>query len=279
MRRDNAIASQVVAHLPEYLIEALCLGLFMVSAGVFTTLFEYPGSGVRTAIADAGVRRALVGIAMGLTCVALVYSPWGRRSGAHMNPVVTLSFWRLGKVRGVDALGYVIAQFVGGLLGVVLVQRLLGGAFTAAPVNWVATLPGTHGVFVAFLAELGISFGMMFTVLSVSASRRYSSMTGVAAGTLVALYIAVEGPLSGMSMNPARSFASVAPWQHWQSLWIYFLAPALGMLAAAQWHQSRRPVAGCAKLMHTRHERCIHCGQPAIPTVAAHSRTPIRSAR
>ena len=277
MSASKSITSQMIDHLPEYLIEALCLGLFMVSAGVFTTLLEFPGYGIRALIASADLRRTLVAIAMGLTCMVLVYSPWGRRSGAHMNPAVTIAFWRQGKVHGFDAIAYVAAQFIGGLLGVLFVHRLLGEAFSAAPVSWVATLPGTHGVFDAFLAELGISIGMMLTVLSVSISRRYASLTGVAAGTLVAVYIVLEGPLSGMSMNPARSFASVAPWLHWQSLWIYFVAPCLGMLKAAQWHQLRRPVVGCAKLMHTPHERCIHSGQLPVLAASARSDTPAGS--
>ena len=277
MSAGTSIAARVVDHVPEYLIEALCLGLFMVSAGVFTTLLESPGSALRVLIANADVRRALIGVAMGLTCMALVYSPWGRRSGAHMNPAVTLAFWRLRKVSGIDAVGYIAAQFIGGLLGVLLVHRLLGSAFSTAPVSWVATLPGSHGVLVAFLAELGISFAMMLTVLKLSGSPRYAPLTGIAAGTLVALYIALEAPLSGMSMNPARSFASAVPWRHWQSLWIYFAAPCLGMFAAAQWHELRHPIAGCAKLMHTPRERCIHCGQAPVQATAACATTPIRS--
>ncbi|NJO84009.1 MAG: hypothetical protein HC828_15300, partial [Blastochloris sp.] len=78
------------------------LGTFMVSAGVFTTLLEYPGSPVHRAIADADLRRALIGLAMGLTAIAIIYSPFGQRSGAHLNPAVTLTFWWLGKVEGPD---------------------------------------------------------------------------------------------------------------------------------------------------------------------------------
>jgi len=86
-------------HWPEYLTEAAGLGLFMLSACVFTTLLEYPGSPAHQAIADPFLRRVLIGIAMGLTAVGLIYSPWGQRSGAHLNPSVTLAFWRLGKVQ------------------------------------------------------------------------------------------------------------------------------------------------------------------------------------
>ena len=81
-------------HLPEYLIEAFCLGVFMVAAGLVTTLMEYPGSRLHAALANADARRALIGLAMGLTAVALIYSPWGKRSGAHMNPAVTLEIGR-----------------------------------------------------------------------------------------------------------------------------------------------------------------------------------------
>ena len=86
-------------HWPEYLIEAWALGMFMISAGVVTVLVEHPDFGVPEVIESAALRRALIGLAMGATAIALIYSPWGRRSGAHMNPAVTLTFWRLGKVR------------------------------------------------------------------------------------------------------------------------------------------------------------------------------------
>ena len=90
-------------HWPEYLIEAAGLGVFMIIAGVCVTLLEYPRSALAVAIPSAGVRRGLIGIAMGLTAVAIIYSPWGMRSGAHLNPAVTLSFLRLGKMAPADA--------------------------------------------------------------------------------------------------------------------------------------------------------------------------------
>jgi aquaporin Z len=96
----------------------------------------------------------------------------------------------------------------------------------------------------------------------VSNAQRYARLTGVAAGCLVAIYITVEAPLSGMSMNPARSFASAAPGGLWQFLWVYFTAPVLGMLLAAglyRWWRAAAAVA-CAKLDHSPRRRCIHCG-------------------
>jgi aquaporin Z len=259
----NAVES-IKSHWPEYLIEAWALGMFMVSAALFTTLFEYPGSSASQSIENADLRRALIGIAMGVTAVALIYSPWGQRSGAHMNPAVTLSFLTLGKIRCWDAVCYVAAQFAGALAGVLLALVMLGNAFASPPVSHVVTLPGPRGPLVAFLAEMSISAVMMVTVLAVSSSARLARYTGVIAGTLVALFIAFEAPLSGMSMNPARSFGSAVPEMVWRDIWIYFTAPPAGMLAVAlAWRYACRVPAPCAKLMHGDNVPCIHCGYEA----------------
>jgi aquaporin Z len=79
-------------HLPEYLMEALGLGLFMASAGAFATLLFHSASPVPAAVPDPLARRALMGLAMGLTAVGNIYSPWGQRSGAPLNPATTLTF-------------------------------------------------------------------------------------------------------------------------------------------------------------------------------------------
>ena len=235
----------------------------MVSAGVFATLFEYPGSPVHRAIVDPDTRRALVGLAMALTAIALIYSPWGQRSGAHMNPAVTLTFLRLGKIHKTDALLFIVAQFIGGTLGVLLIAKLLGTAFTQAPVSYATTVPGPAGPWIAFAAEVLISLVLIFAVLIVSSTPRIARLTGVVAGCLIATYITLEAPFSGMSMNPARTFASAAPALMWQGFWIYLIAPVLGMLAGAQLFlalMGRQRVA-CAKLLHPDDQRCIHCGR------------------
>ena len=221
----------------EYLAEALGLGLFMVAACGFGTLLEHPHSPVRIAIADAATRRVLMGFAMGLTAIGLIYSPWGRRSGAHMNPAVTLAFARLGLVAPRDAAYYVLFQFIGGTLGVALMTWLLGPRLAHPSVNYVITAPGPLGTAAAFAAELLISLGLMTVVLRSLRSPKLAPWTGVLAGATVALWISVESPLSGMSMNPARTFASAIVAHQWRAWWIYFLAPPLGMLIAAELHR------------------------------------------
>ena len=253
-------------HWPEYLIEALGLGLFMLSASAFGTLFEHPDSPLRQAIGDPLLRRVPLGLAMGLTAIALIYSPLGQRSGAHINPVVTATFHRLGKVEPWDAAFYVLAQVVGGIAGVQVAGWLLGERLGHPAVGYVATVPGAAGLGVAFLAEGLIAFGLMLVVLTVSNTPRLARYTGLCAGALVATYILVEAPLSGMSMNPARTLASTVPAGTWAVLWLYVAAPLGGMLLAAEAYLRLIRPAGaiCAKLHHPHEAPCIfRCGYRA----------------
>jgi aquaporin Z len=249
-------------HFIEYLLEALELGLFMLSACVVVALIEHPGSALRHMLPSALLRRLLVGIAMGLTAVALIYSPWGKRSGAHMNPAVTLTFLQLGKMRPRDAAMYVAAQFLGATLGVLLARVLLGDVIRDPAVNFVVTQPPEGGAALAFLAEVAISALLMRVVLAATRSPRLSPFTGLFCGGLVALYITVEAPLSGMSMNPARSFGSAVVAGQLQELWLYLIAPPLGMWLTARVTGRERRAAGCAKLQHDTRQHCIFCADP-----------------
>ena len=250
-------------HWPEYLMEAAGLGIFMVSACVFVVILEHPASPIREAISDPLLRRILMGIAMGLTAVGIIHSPWGKQSGAHINPSVTLTFFRLGKVKLWDAFFYIAAQFAGAIAGVFVAGAALGASIADPSVNYAATVPGSAGPGVAFVAELVISFGLMGVVLAVSNSDRLAPVTGLFAGALVATYISVEAPFSGMSMNPARTLGSALPVQLWTALWVYFTAPPLGMLLAAEVYCRLKGADRviCAKLHHHNDTRCIfRCG-------------------
>jgi aquaporin Z len=239
-------------HWPEYLMEVGGLGAFMVSAATMTTVLEHPASPIRTLITDAMARRSLMGLAMGLTSAGLVYSPWGRRSGAHLNPAVTLTFLRLGKISRHDAFWYACAQFAGGVLGIAAAAVILRQWIADPAVNYVATLPGTPGPLVAFVAEAGISFLLMTAILTVSNHPQIARFTGAFAACLVASFITFEAPLSGMSMNPARTLGPDLVGEVWRGAWIYFVAPPFGMLAAAELYMRMRGHHSirCAKLHH-----------------------------
>lgn len=253
-------------HWPEYLMEAWGLGTFMLSACLVTALLEHPASAAHRLVADPTARRALVGSAMGATAIGIVYSPWGKQSGAHLNPSMTLAFLRLGRIAPWDACFYAVAQFGGAALGVLVAALLLGTRIADPAVAYAVTVPGDAGVAIAFAAEVAISFGMMALVLA-STSSRLAHLTGVFCGLAVAAYIACEAPLSGMSMNPARTTGSAAVAGVWTSLWIYFTAPPLGMLLAAEAYQRVRGAhrVYCAKLHHRNAYRCIfRCNYGAL---------------
>jgi aquaporin Z len=246
-------------HWPEYLMEALELGVFMFSACAFTVLLFHPSSPIAQTIHDGLWRRLLMGTAMGSTAIAIIFSPLGQRSGAHFNPSVTWTFFRLGKIEAWDAAFYTLFQFAGGIAGVMLASLTLGRLVAHQSVNYATTLPGPDGPIVALFAEIVISLILLSGVLAVSNTKRLARWTGIFAGALVATYITIESPISGMSMNPARTLGSAVGAQVWMSLWIYFVAPPIGMLLAAEVYRRLKgwPAVTCAKLHHHNNQRCI----------------------
>jgi aquaporin Z len=249
-------------HWPEYVMETGLLGAFMVSACVFGALYEFPQSPVHQAITSAFLRRVLMGVSMGLTAIAIIYSRWGKQSGAHINPSVTITFLRLGKIKLWDAVFYIAAQFTGAALGVFLVAQFLGRQVSDPAVRYVVTTPGPRGPWVALLAEFVIAAGMMSAVLYFSNHHRLAGYTGLFAGLLVATYITIEAPFSGMSMNPARTFGSALPSGIWEGFWVYLIASPMGMLAASEFYLWRagKIAVKCCKLHHNNTKRCIFCG-------------------
>jgi aquaporin Z len=203
---------------------------------------------------------------MGLTAAAIIYSPLGARSGAHMNPSVSLAFVRLGKLPRGDAAFYLVAQFIGGIAGMLAAYALLGRFLEEPSVNFVQTRPGEAGVLVAALGELMISFVTFSALLRVAAHPQTMKLAGAAAGVLVMVNITFEAPLSGMSMNPARTLGPALLAGQFDALWIYFIVPPLGMLLAAEWFRSTTRRAPCPRLNHTSRVPCIFCGDVCTTT-------------
>jgi len=259
-RRLSAPAS-LRLHWPEYLMEAGEASVYLFSACVVATLLWHPHSPAHRYIANDAVRHVSMGMAMAATMIAIVVSPWGKQSGAHINPAVTLAFYRLRKVGAWDAAFYCGAQLAGAVAGVALASLVLQGAPADKAVRYAATLPGNHGDTIAFAAELVMSFILMSAVLFASNHKVLAVYTHHFAAMLIGTYIAFESPLSGMSTNPARTFGPAFFGGYWHAVWIYFIAPPLGMLAAAQMFLLNRGHSGalCAKLHHHNDKRCIFC--------------------
>ena len=241
-----------------YAMDGALLGLFMVSACVNVVVLEHPASPVHAAITSALVRRVLVGLAMGLTAAALIYSPWGKRSGAFMNPAMVLCFLRLGRLSLFDAAGYIAAELIGSASGVLLAALLLPGLVSDPAVNYVTTTP-VGGVGPAFLAEFCLAFVMLSVVMTVNRVPRLAPYTGACAAVLVALFISLAAPISGMSINPARSFGSAVCARLWVGFWIYLSAPLLGMLAGVELQRrlTNRHQRLCGKLNHDETITCF----------------------
>jgi len=241
-----------------YAMDGALLGLFMISACVNVVVLEHPASPVHAAVTSPFVRRALVGLAMGLTAVGLIYSRWGKRSGAFMNPAMVLCFVRLGRLSPLDGLGYIVAQLIGSAAGVLVASLALPGLVSDPAVNYAVTTP-SGGMVPAFAAEFWLAFVMLSVVMTVNRSPRFAPYTGACAALLVALFITVAAPISGMSLNPARSFGS-AVWAHlWAGFWIYLTAPLLGMLAGVELQRllTARHDRLCGKLNHDETVACF----------------------
>lgn len=247
------------SHWPEYLMEAAGIGSYTFLVCVFATLLLHPGSPLRHYVHNPLFRRSLTGLLTGSAVVAIVMTPWGKESGGHFNPAMTFSFYRLGKVAFWDMLFYMAAQFVGAAAGVGIAAYILRDAPRIASVRYAVTAPGIFGNAGAFAGEVVISFILMTTILFASNRNALARYTPYLVGVLYATFITFESPLSGMSMNPARTFGSAFRAGYWQAFWIYLIAPTLGMLAASEMFLWLRGGIGpyCAKLHHANDKRCI----------------------
>jgi aquaporin Z len=217
-----------------YLQEALGLGIFMASACFFSAMLFSPKSSWYSTIPALAIRNILMGVAMGSTALFIFYSPVTAPSGSQINPAVSLSFLRAGKMCRYDVMFYIIFQLLGGTAVVFLMQLLLGTTLTALPVNSVVTVPGKYGNTAAAFTELLIAFVTMSMVLFTSHHEKLKKYTRLLAGCLVCTWVIVAGPISGFGMNPARSFASALPAHTWTAFWIYVFIPLIGMLSATE---------------------------------------------
>ena len=248
-----------------YVFEGLELSIFMLSACAFTVFLFAPSAAIVQLVPSAIERRAFMGIAMGLTAVLIIHSPMGKRSGAHFNPAITLSYLRLRKIAVPDAVGYVIGQFLGGVFGVWVAKLFFGTRLADPKVDYAVTVPGRYGTPAAFFAELFMSVLLMAAVLWMSNRPALAKHTSSMVGCLIAFYILVYAPVSGFSINPARTLGSAVFAQVWTSEWLYFVAPLGGMLGVAEIYSR---VLGtnaifCAKLHPDPQYLCpFHCHFP-----------------
>jgi aquaporin Z len=226
-----------------------------------------PNSPVARVVPDHSARLLLTGLMFAGTGSLVAISPLGRRSGAHLNPVVTLAFWAQHRVHIHDVGGYLIAQFIGAVLGAGLVRLLWGG--TASGLNDGATLPGGgFGAGEAALLEAGMTACLVLMLLMFTSSHRLAPWTPMGNWIVVAVLVWQGATYTGTSLNPARSFGPALLASLFGSYWAYVVGPLLGgAIATGIFALFRDRVTLTAKLFHDpRYRSSLGSLLPVRPT-------------
>ena len=198
--------------------------------GTFALLFCGTGAIVIDEVTGGTIGHLGIALSFGLVVTIMIYA-FGNLSGAHINPAVTIAFATTDRFERRLLLGYLLAQVAGALLA----SFVLHGLF---PDNEYlgTTLP--YGSWQqSFVLEVILSYFLMLVILFVSQNKSVTQFTGLAVGATVALEALFAGPITGASMNPARSLAPALVSGHTEYLWLYLLAPVVGaLLASGTWH-------------------------------------------
>ena len=194
----------------------------------FALVFAGCGAIVANAQYDASLGPVGVSLVFGLTVMAMVYAT-GHLSGAHINPAVTIAFTLSRHFPGRDALAYIAAQLVGASAGALVLLAV----WPDQPGELGATVPSV-GAGSAFIYELVLTAFLMFVIMAVATdTRAVGAAAAIAIGGTVALDALFGGPVTGASMNPARSFGPALASGEWTDFWIYVAAPLLGAALGA----------------------------------------------
>ena len=186
-------------------------------------------------------------------------SPLGKLSGSHLNPCLSLAFWMQGKMHKQDLIGYIFGQFLGAVIGTSLALALWGNYLIS--VNYCITLPGiNYPLWYVFLAEVFMTFMLVLSIFIFLSHHQLLRWTPLMVWLLVATMVWLGAPISGTSLNTARSMGPAFVAWSWQNQWLYCIASPLGALTAVGVFQliamgEREVLTG--KLFHVPNYRCI----------------------
>jgi MIP family channel proteins len=195
--------------------------------GTFFLVLIGPGAVMVDAYAG-GLGQVGIALAFAFVVIAMVYA-LGHLSGAHINPAVTLAFWSVRRFPATEVMPYIVAQCAGAAGASLVLRATLGSVGELG-----ATLPRI-AIASAFVVEWLLSFALMFVIMAVATDERVADgFAALAVGLTVGFCALVGGPITGASMNPARSFGPALVGELWEAHWMYWLAPVTGMMAAAR---------------------------------------------
>jgi aquaporin Z len=247
-------------HWPEYGSELVGTA-FLVFIALSALTFNFgSGSPLAVVLPNSSGRRLMTGLMLAGSGSLMAISPLGKLSGAHINPAISLAFWLQGKMHHHDLVGYLASQFLGAALGaglVVLIWRE-----RAASVHNGVTAPGVgYPIWSVFLSEMGFTCLLVLAIFLFVSSHRLMHWTPLMTWMLVALIYWQAAPISGSSLNPARSFGPALVSWFWRDQWVYYLAPPIGALLAVVLFRSLSLVGIndvlTAKMFHAPRYRCI----------------------
>jgi aquaporin Z len=246
------------ANWSEYAAEACGTG-FNLLVGISAAVIDFsPDLPIAHLIPSQSLRLLLTGLIYAGSGSLFAISPLGKLSGAHINPSVSLAFFARGKMHPHDLIGYLVAQFVGAIIGAFLLVFIWRNY--AADVHDGVTAPGAgYPIWFVFLAEFGMTMTLVLAIFAFLSSERLMRWTPLMTWILVATLVWIGAPVSGTSLNPARSFGpSLVSW-FWPHQWLYWIAPPLGALCAVflfrVFASQRKVLTG--KLFHVPHYPCI----------------------
>jgi MIP family channel proteins len=205
--------------------------------GTFFLVLIGPGAVMVNAFSGGAVSHVGVALAFAFVVLAMIYA-LGHLSGAHINPAVTLAFWSVRRFPAAEVVPYIVSQCSGAIAASLLCRTALGKTGSLG-----ATLP-TLPITAAFGVEWLLSFALMFVIMAVATDERVADgFAAIAVGLTVGFCAMVGGPLTGASMNPARSLGPALAGDFWQAHWIYWVAPITAMMIAAHVYDQLRHVA------------------------------------
>ena len=216
-------------HFAEWASELVGTFLLLFLGFSAVVALTSPSSPVHGDVPWSGLRLVAIGLAFGLLVAAIALSPLGRRSGAHLNPAVTLGFWLRGHVHSHDLAGYTIGQLLGALAATALLRGVWGN--WASRIDDAATIPTVSAPAAAGI-ELGLTAALVLAVFGFLSSTRTARWTPAAVVVALPVLIRIGAPYTGASMNPARTIGPAVVSGNYQSLWVYLVGPFAGAACA-----------------------------------------------
>lgn len=243
-------------HWVEWSCELVGTALLVFGGLSAVTLDFGRGSFVPSTLPSVSARLALTGTLFASCGSLIAISPLGRRSGAHLNPAVTVAFWLRGHLHRHDLLGYVLSQFAGATVGVLLLRLAWSGM--AASVHYGLTRPRSGlGPWMAAAIEAAMTALMIFTIFMFVSSARTAKWTPLAALVVIAVLVWKGAPYTGTSLNPARSFGPALVSGDWHDYWVYVIGPLAGAGLAVAAFAALPKVTLTAKLFHDPRYRSV----------------------